>query len=39
MSRFLALATLLLLAGCTGCNHLTDPDVIYGPYSTFPWLP
>lgn len=38
MTQIVGLA-LLLLAGCTGCNHLTGPDVICGPYSTFPWLP
>ena len=36
MTRILALAALLLLTGCTGCNHLTGPDVICGPYSSFP---
>jgi hypothetical protein len=39
MTRILGLAILLLLAGCMGCSHPTGPDVICGPYSTFPWLP
>jgi hypothetical protein len=39
MTGILALAALLLLTGCRGCNHLTGSHVICGPYSSFFWLP